>query len=102
MLIINFHHHAHGDNAVSKSTVNLSFNRIQPKPRVPIQGFGQIYNFALQDLPGNPPSSFKEHRKAKNLYLSRYGDRWMDKLKSSTAMLKFCCITNLICFMMNG
>ena len=25
----------------------------------------------------------------------------MDKLKSSTAMLKFCCITNLICFMMN-
>ena len=25
----------------------------------------------------------------------------MDKLKSSTAMSKFCCITDLICFMMN-
>ena len=25
----------------------------------------------------------------------------MDKLKSSTAMSKFCCITNLICFTMN-
>ena len=25
----------------------------------------------------------------------------MDKLKSSTAMSKFCCITNLISFMMN-
>ena len=26
----------------------------------------------------------------------------MDKLKSSTEMLKLCCITNLIRFMMNG
>ena len=56
---------------------------------------------ALQALPGNPPSSFKGHRKSKNPYLSRYGERWVDKLKSYTAMSKFCCITDLICLVMN-
>ena len=30
-LLINFHCHTHGDNAVSKSTVNLALRRIQPK-----------------------------------------------------------------------
>ena len=55
----------------------------------------------IQALPGNPPSSFKDHRKAKNPYHSRYGERWVEKLKSSTVLLKFCCITDLICFMMN-
>ena len=50
---------------------------------------------------GNPPYYFKDHRKAKNLYLSRYGERWVDKLNSSTAMSKFCCITNLIRLMIN-
>ena len=43
----------------------------------------------------------KDHRQVRNLYLSRYGERWVDKLKSSTAMLKFCCITDLIRFTMN-
>ena len=56
---------------------------------------------ALQDLPRNPPSSFKDHREAKNPYHSRYGEGWVDKLKSSTEMSKFCCITDLICFIMN-
>ena len=60
-----------------------------------------MYDIALQDLPGNPPSYFKDHRKAKNPYLSRYGERWVEKLKSSTAMSKSCCITNLIRFIMN-
>ena len=69
--------------------------------KVPIRGFEKIYAIALQSLPGNPPSSFKDHRKAKNPYISRYGERWVNKLKSSTAMSKFCCITNLIRFMMN-
>ena len=69
--------------------------------KVPIRGFDQIYAKALQALPGNPPSSFKDHRKAKNPYISRYGERWVDKLKSSTVMSKFCCITDLIRFMMN-
>ena len=68
---------------------------------MPIRDFDRIYDIALQDLPGNPPSSFKEHRKAKNLYLSRYGEIWVDKMKSSTAMLKLCCITDLIRFMIN-
>ena len=70
-------------------------------PKGPIRGFDRIYDIALQDLPGNPPSSLKDHRKAKKLCLSRYGERWVEKLKSSFAMSKFCCITNLICFMMN-
>ena len=30
-LLINFHRHTHGDNAVSRSTVNLAFRRLQPK-----------------------------------------------------------------------
>ena len=55
----------------------------------------------LQSLPGNPPYSFKDHRKAKNPYLSGCGERWVDKLKSSTEMSKFCCITDIISFMMN-
>ena len=56
---------------------------------------------ALQALPGKPPSSFKDHRKAKNKYPSRYGDIWVYKLKSSTAMSKLCCITDLIRFIMD-
>ena len=30
-LVINFHRHTHGENTVSKSTVNLYFRRLQPK-----------------------------------------------------------------------
>ena len=70
-------------------------------PKVHIRGFGQIYDIALQALPGNPPPSFKDHRKSKNPYLSRYGEIWVEKLKSSAAMSKFCCITDLIRFMTN-
>ena len=69
--------------------------------KLPIQGFDRIYAMALQALPGNPPSSFKDHRKVKNPYHSRYGERWVDKLKSSRSMSKFCYITDLIRFMMN-
>ena len=39
--------------------------------------------------------------KEENPYLSRYGERWVDKLKSSTEMSKFYCISDLISFMMN-
>ena len=69
--------------------------------KVHIQDFDRIYAMALQALPGKPPSSFKDHMKAKNSYHSRYGEIWVEKLKSSTAMSKFCCITDLIRFMMN-
>ena len=48
-------------------------------PKVPIRGFGQIYDTALQALPGKPPPSFKDHRKEKNPNLSRYGEIWVDK-----------------------
>ena len=41
-------------------------------PKVNIRGFDQNYDIVIQALQGNPPSSFKEHRKAKNCYLSRY------------------------------
>ena len=30
-LLINFHRHAHGENIVSSSTVNLAFRRLRPK-----------------------------------------------------------------------
>ena len=33
-------------------------------PKVPIRGFVQTYNIALQALPGKPLTSFKDHRKA--------------------------------------
>ena len=42
-------------------------------PKVPILDFDQIYDMALQDIPRNPSSSFKDYRKAKNPYLSIYG-----------------------------
>ena len=70
-------------------------------PKFPIWGFGRIYDIAFQALQGKPPASFKDHRKAKNPYLSRYGEIWVDKLKPSSFMSKFCCITDLIRFMMN-
>ena len=70
-------------------------------PKVHIRGLGQIYDISLQALPGNSRTSLKDNRKAKNPYLSIYGERWVDKLKSSTAMSKLFFITNLIRFMMN-
>ena len=42
--------------------------------KVPIRGFDQIYAMDLQALPGNPLYSFKDHRKEKNPYHSRYGE----------------------------
>ena len=69
--------------------------------KVPIRGFDQIYAMARQALPGNPPSSFEDYRKAKNPYHSRYGEGWVEKLKSSTSISRFVCITDLIRFMMD-
>ena len=69
-------------------------------PKLPIRGLGQIYEHGLVALPGKPMPSIKDHRKAKNPYFSRYGERWVEKLKLSSSMSKFCCITDLIWFMM--
>ena len=69
-------------------------------PKLSIRDFGQIYEHALVALPGKPTTSVKDHRKARNPYFSRYGDIWVEKLKSSSSMSKFCCITDLIRFMM--
>ena len=65
-------------------------------PEMSIRGLGKIYERALVALPRKPAPSVKDHRKARNPYYSRYGD----KLKSSSSMSKFCCITDLIRFMM--
>ena len=54
----------------------------------------------MEALPEKPTPSIKDHRKAKNPYFSRYGGRWEEKLKSSSSMSKFCCITDLIRFIM--
>ena len=69
-------------------------------PKLSICGLGQIYEHALVALPGKPAPSVKDHRKARNPYYLRYGDRWVEKLKFSSSMSKFCCITDLIRFMM--
>ena len=69
-------------------------------PKLSIRGLGQIYERALVALPGKPAPSVKDHRKARNPYYSRYGDRWVEKLKLSSSVSKFCCITDLIRFMM--
>ena len=69
-------------------------------PRLPIRGLCQIYEHGLVALPGKPTPSIKDHRKAKNTYLSRYGEIWAEQLKSSSPILKFSCITDLISFMM--
>ena len=68
--------------------------------KLPIHGLGQIYEHGLVALPGKPTPPIKDHKKAKNSYLSRYGERWVEKLKSSSSMSKLCCITDLIRFMM--
>ena len=69
-------------------------------PKLPIRGLCRIYEHAMVALPGKPRPSIKDHRKAKHPYLSRYGERWVEELKSSSSMSKFCCITDLIRFMM--
>ena len=69
-------------------------------PKLPIRGLGQIYEHGLVALPRKPTPSIKDYRKAKNPYFSRYGERWVEKLKSSSSMSKFCCITDLIRFML--
>ena len=55
-------------------------------PKGPIHGFDRIHDMALQDLPGNPPSSFKEPQESgKNPHPSRYGERYRrTKMKFST------------------
>ena len=69
-------------------------------PKLSIRGLGQIYERALVALPGGKEPFVKDHRKARNPYYSRYGDRWVEKLKSSSSMSKFLCITDMIRFMM--
>ena len=57
-------------------------------PKQPIRGFGQIYEHGLEALPGKTTPSIKDHRKAKNKYFLRYGERWVEKLKSSSYLSK--------------
>ena len=55
-------------------------------PKLSIRGLRQIYERALVDIPGKKEPSVKDHRKARNPYYSRYGERWVDKLKTSSSM----------------
>ena len=71
-------------------------------PKVHILGFGQLYDIALQALPRKPPSSFKDRRKSKNTYISRYGERRVDKTEFFHRNVKIlCCIADLIPFVTN-
>ena len=69
-------------------------------PKLTICGLGQVYEHGLVALPEKPMPSIKDHRKSKNPYFYIYGERWVEKLKLSSSMSKFCCITYLIQFMM--
>ena len=71
-------------------------------PKLPIRGLRKIYEHAIVDLPGKPKPSVKYHRKVRNPYFLRYGEIWIKKLKSSSSMSKFCCITDLIQFIKFG
>ena len=69
-------------HAISDTQLHVHHHCI---PKVYILDFGRIYDIALQNIPGNPTSSFKDHRKAKNLSFKVW--RYMGgKLKSSTAI----------------
>ena len=57
-------------------------------PKLPIQGFGRVYEHGLEALLRKTAPSIKYNRKAKKWYLSRYGDIWVDNLKSSSSMSK--------------
>ena len=46
-------------------------------PKLSIRGLGQIYKRALVALPREKEPSVKDHRKARNPYYLRYGDRWV-------------------------
>ena len=76
-----------------------SYVRLYGFHKLPIWVFGRIYEHGLEDLLGKPTPSIKDHRKAKNPYFSGYGERWVEKLKSSSSMSNFFCITDLIRFM---
>ena len=43
-------------------------------------GTPYVYEHALVALPGKLTPSVKDHRKARNPYYSRYGERWVEKL----------------------
>ena len=64
--------------------------------KLSIRGVGKSYERALVALPRKREPSVKDHRKARNTYYSRYGDSWVENLKSSSSMSKFCCITDVI------
>ena len=68
-------------------------------PKLPIQGFGQIYEHRLESLPGKPMPSIKDHRKARNLHFLGY-ERWVEKSKSFLSMSKLLCINYMIRFVM--
>ena len=74
--------------------------RLYGLPMLPIWGFGQTYEHGLKDLPSKLTPSIKYHRKSKKPYFLRYGDKWVEKLKSPSSMSKLFCITDLIRFMM--
>ena len=55
-------------------------------PKLPIWGFGQIYEHGMEALPRNPTTYVKDHMKVKILYFLRYVEIWVEKLNSSSSM----------------
>ena len=58
-----------------------------------------MHEHGMEALTGKPTPSVKDNRKTKYTYLFICGERWVEKLNLSSSMSKFCCITDLIQFM---
>ena len=68
-------------------------------PRNQIHGLVAIYENALKESPGKPTPLEKDHRKSKNTYVYRYEETWVENLNNCSLVYKFCCISDLIRFM---
>ena len=68
-------------------------------PRNQIHGLVAIYENALKESLGKPTHLAKDHRKSKNTYFYRYEETWVDNLNNFSLVYKFCCISDLIRFM---
>ena len=68
--------------------------------KVQTHGLVVIYESAMKELPGKPTPLVKDYRKSKNSYFSRYRETWVDKLKNSYSVSKFCYISDPVRFML--
>ena len=67
-------------------------------PKVKIHVLVALYESSLEALPGKPTNLIKDYRKSNNPYFSSYGETWVEKLKNSSYKSEFCCMSDLVRF----